>query len=189
MEANAEIPFLDTLTSRTPDIGYIWVIGCIENLPVLIDTFIQLLTITWHKSKPIHRVKESLVKTTSFRRKRVKPKLMRGTATTWMLRIKHVRRLNTFRNTNQEDNNQRAFLPYVKEIIDKFNNILKKCGIKTVFHPHKKLEQFLKTKSEYRSIWRSLQNSVQLRKDFSLYIGQTWRLIFKRVQVHVRHTC
>ncbi|CAG9563495.1 unnamed protein product [Danaus chrysippus] len=79
---------------------------------------------------------------------------------------------------------QPGILPYVKGVTDRIGNILKKVSIKTIYKPHKKVSQFL----------RSIKSNIPLQQagvykldcDCGLsYIGQTKRSIGTRVKEHI----
>lgn len=80
---------------------------------------------------------------------------------------------------------QAAFLPYVRGVTDRIANVLNRYSIKTVFSPHRKVAQFL----------RSPKDSFPLEKPGvykidcscgSTYIGQTKRTVACRVKEHIR---
>ncbi|XP_045501401.1 uncharacterized protein LOC123698697 [Colias croceus] len=79
---------------------------------------------------------------------------------------------------------QPAYLPYVKGVTDRIGRILRRASIKTIYKPHKKINQFLRPiKSNI-----PLQDAgvYKLNCDCGLsYIGQTKRSIANRLKEHI----
>ncbi|XP_045492134.1 uncharacterized protein LOC123691667 [Colias croceus] len=79
---------------------------------------------------------------------------------------------------------QPAYLPYVKGVTDRIGRILRRASIKTIYKPHKKINQFLRPiKSNI-----PLQDAGVYKLDCDCglsYIGQTKRSIANRLKEHI----
>ncbi|XP_059046970.1 uncharacterized protein LOC131842461 [Achroia grisella] len=80
---------------------------------------------------------------------------------------------------------QKTFLPYIKGVTDKISRLLSKYSVDTVFTPHRKIKQMLRSPKDNFP----LQHPGVYKVDCSCgssYIGQTKRTIARRIAEHIK---
>jgi hypothetical protein len=187
-EADNELSFLDVLARRRADgsLGHL-----VYRKPTHTDRYL-------HRDSNHHpRQKQAMVKTLVDRAMRIcEPQYLAGEMRHLdaalqangysSAEIKRATRPRANRSNTVEKTGS-AFLPYIKGVTDRIGRLLERHGVRTIFKPTRKIQQYLRSVKDARD---PLSSCGVYRVPCScgqVYIGTTKRSVRTRLGEHRRH--
>jgi len=189
-ENNNKLPFLDVLVSRREDgtLGH-----CVYRKPTHTDRYL-------HKDSNHHpRQKRAVLKTLFVRANRIcEPAAIKdelahltnvfqanGFSEHEIKRAFHIRRDTPA--PRQEPTRSTAFLPYVEDVTDRIERLLRRHNVKTVFKPTHQVSDLLRSVKDARDPLSTAGVYKIPCSCGSAYIGTTKRSISTRIKEHQRN--